>query len=393
LKVKSYFAQSIEAAMASAGQEMGPDAVLITSRRTSAETRELGDYEVVFGLVNEPEASPAPAGPMAAAPQQTAGMEAVRRELEAMRRTLANAWKYGADSHATPELSHADALLADADFAPDLKEELLAALDLRFRQETLYNQARVASNGDRKRPRVRAIDPTPCMEGRTVSLLREQLNAMIETAPTLGTKDGVRSIVALVGPPGSGKTSTLVKLAVQYGLTARRPTLIVSADGYRVGATEQLRVYAAALGVAFQAVETAAALRQVLEEHRNKGLVLIDTPGFSPADMDLATDLAGLLSGNPEIDVHLVLPAPYRAASLAAIIDRFAIFAPDKTILSKLDEADGSGAALSHAILANLPVSFVTMGQQVPEDLAPADAKHLLRFLGEGESHAAASAA
>jgi flagellar biosynthesis protein FlhF len=383
--------------MASAGEEMGPDAVLITSRRTTAETRELGEYEVVFGLMNEPgpaEQRPGSIQTASAARQQTSEMEAVRRELEAMRRALASAWKYGSDNFSVSELSYADALLTEAEFAPDLKEELLTAIDLRLRQEALYNQAKMASSGDRRRARVRTIEPAPaCMEEKAASLLREQLSTMIETAPVLGRKDSVRSIVALVGPTGSGKTTTLVKLAVQHGLTARRPTLIVSVDGYRVGATEQLRVYAAAMGVAFQAVDSAAALRQVLEEHRNKGLVLIDTPGFGPGDMDIASDLAGFLSAHPDVDVHLVLPATSSAASLAKVIDRFAIFSPDKAILTKFDEAGGAGAVLSHAILANLPLSFITTGQQVPEDLTPADQDRLLRFLGEGEPRAAASAA
>ena len=169
--------------------------------------------------------------------------------------------------------------------------------------------------------------------------------------------------------------------------------MIVSTDAYRVGASEQLRMYAATMGVAFQSVETVAALRQVLEEHRNKGLVLIDTPSLGPADMDAAFDLAGFLSSHAEIDVHLVLPATYRAVNLAKVTKQFAIFGADKVIFTKLDETQNNGAALSHAILANLPVSFVTMGQQIPEDLAPADKDQLLGFLNAFELRAALSAA
>jgi flagellar biosynthesis protein FlhF len=396
VKVKSYYAQSIEAAMASAGQEMGPDAVLITSRRTSAEARELGEYEVVFGLMNDSDSAqpqPRPSQGEHQVRQNVTEMEDVRRELEAMRRTLASAWKYSSNDHSMPELSHADALLGEADVAPDLKEELLAALELRLRQEALYNQAKTASTRDKRRGRVHSIEAASSGMDKTVSFLREQLQLMLETAPVLGTKDSIRSIVAIVGPTGSGKTTTIAKLAVQYGLTARRPALIISVDGYRVGATEQLRIYAAAIGVAFQAVDSAAGLRQVLEEHRNKGLVLIDTPGFGPADMDMAGELAEFLSGHPDIDVHLALPATHRASTLAKVVDQFAVFAPNKVILTKLDETESNGAALSHAILASLPLSFVTTGQQVPEDLAPADGERLLGFLGDSGSRSAVSAA
>lgn len=388
MKVKSYYASSIEAAMASAELEMGPDAVLITSRRTTGETRSLGDYEVVFGAMNE-SGSPQAEAAQVGAP---AGMELLRRELESMRRALATAWRNASGGSSVPELAYADTLLTEADFAADLKEELLSALEARFREESVYNQARLAGLGDRRR-RVHAVESgLSGADGRVAALLREHLATMFDVAPVIETVNG-RSILALVGPPGAGKTTSIVKLAIQYGLTARRPTVIISTDSYRVGATEQLRIYAATMGVAFQTVENPGALRQVFEEHRNKGLVLIDTPGFAPADMDVASDLAGFLSASPDIDVHLLLQANLSAANLGKVVDRFAVFSPRKTILSKLDETDSHGGALSQAILANLPVSFVTFGQQIPDDLAAASKERLLSFLGEPDLTVAAPAA
>src|SRR6478752_970922 len=109
--------------------------------------------------------------------------------------------------------------------------------------------------------------------------------------------------MADVGPPGSGKTTSLVKLAVAYGVAARKSVQVVSLDNLRVGAAEQLRSYAAILGVGFQALESPAGLDQALEEHA-KSLILIDTPGYCLGDLDAAADLAHVLSRG-EIDVHL----------------------------------------------------------------------------------------
>src|SRR5208337_4770648 len=100
--------------------------------------------------------------------------------------------------------------------------------------------------------------------------LAEELTSRFQVQPVLGRGEANPRIVALVGPPGCGKTTTLVKLAVNYGLAARRPVMLLSMDTYRVAAAEQLRSYAAILGVGFQVVETVAALAQNLEENRGK---------------------------------------------------------------------------------------------------------------------------
>jgi flagellar biosynthesis protein FlhF len=169
--------------------------------------------------------------------------------------------------------------------------------------------------------------------------------------------------------------------------------MIVSTDSYRAGATEQLRVYAAAIGVPFQIADSPLALSQILDEHGNKQLILIDTPGAAPSDMDMNADLARFLSHHPEVETHLVLPATASAATLAGTVRRFACFKPEKAILTKFDEADTYGAALGQVILSSLPISFLTTGQQVPDDLVAADKDRLLHFLAGSKGNRAASAA
>src|SRR5205807_2674874 len=150
----------------------------------------------------------------------------------------------------------------------------------------------------------------------------------------LGRGEAKPHVVALVGPPGCGKTTTLVKLAVNYGLASRRPVMLLSMDTYRVAAADQLRSYSAILGVGFQVLETVASLAQTIEENRGKELIFIDTPGFAFGDLDAAADLAQFLSTRQDIDTQLVLPSSMKAPDLTRMVDAFEVFRPQRLLRS-----------------------------------------------------------
>ncbi len=208
--------------------------------------------------------------------------------------------------------------------------------------------------------------------------LRAELAKLIHVDAQLGCSGAPSQVVALVGPPGAGKTSALVKLAVEYGVTARKPVQVLTTDTYRIAAAEELRSYAAILGIGFQVLETPAALTQALEECRHKDLVLIDTPGLSRSEMETAEDLARVLAGHPGIDTHLVLPASMRTADLKRVAGQYDIFRPRKLLFTRLDETETLGAILSLSIRMEKPISFLSSGQRIPEDIEAASLDLLL---------------
>ena len=384
MNIKSYFSRTVEDAMALAAQELGPEAMLVNSRKAPAEVRHRGEYEVVFATdlpANEADGPPAN-GPAAAAfqaPGDRLSKEVadLKRELEGMRRALTRSVIAPAQlAGAPPDLSDAYAVLTASDVAPDLAREIVERAE-----------GRVSPQRGRHPQRLDKI--------AFQRALIEELESRFTVEPLLGTGKGDSrpAIVSLVGPPGAGKTTTLVKLAVNYGLAGRRPVLLLSADTYRVAATEQLRSFAAILGVGFQVLETPGALAQGIEENRGKDLIFIDTPGFGFRDMDSAHPLAQFLAGRTEIDTHLVLPASLKPADLTRLIDSFEIFQPRRLLFTKLDETVSFGPIFSEAARTGKALSFFAIGQRIPEDLETASRPRVVELVlrgGRGEALSAA---
>jgi flagellar biosynthesis protein FlhF len=381
MKIKSYYAGTVEDAVAQARQELGVEAMLVNSRKALPEARHLGEYEVVFAVAPAAGSAPAPEGPAGGAtPPGTDRLSRevadLRKQLEGMRRSLTRNVLPGPVGYAAETSDLYGALVAS-----DLNEELARSL-LEAAEERLGGPR---TGG----PRFGAAATARSLE----RALAEEIQARCLVEPMLGKGNGKPAIVALVGPPGAGKTTTLVKLAVNFGLTTRRPTLVLSADTYRVAAAEQLRSYASILGVAFQVTATAGALAQHLEENRGKDLILIDTPGVGFADVDSATDLARFLATRPDIDTHLVLSASMKPADLSRVVDAYEIFRPHRLLFTRFDETASFGPVLGEVIRTGKPLSFFSTGQRIPEDLENASREKLMQLVLGGQAGAALSAA
>ncbi|MCG5055561.1 MAG: flagellar biosynthesis protein FlhF [Myxococcales bacterium] len=190
--------------------------------------------------------------------------------------------------------------------------------------------------------------------------------------PDIGTVPRPR-FMALVGPTGVGKTTTIAKIAARALLDAHLKVALITVDTYRLGASEQLARYGKIMGIPTHLASTEKALEEAAENCRAFDLVLIDTAGRSDAEARRAQ--MRLLRAVPKVETHLVLSAATGGRELGAMAERYAECAPDALIFSKLDETDGPGSIVSAFTQLPRPVSCMTNGQRVPEDIMPASSK------------------
>jgi flagellar biosynthesis protein FlhF len=181
----------------------------------------------------------------------------------------------------------------------------------------------------------------------------------------------------LVGATGVGKTTTIAKLAGDLVLNRRRRVALVTIDTYRVGAQDQLKAYADLLDVPLAVAATPVQLAQAIERFASYDHVLIDTAGRSPADTARVHELKGFCRAAPGIAVMLAAAATSGRAEFAAVVERFSILPLEHTVVTKLDECVAPGRLYGCLRRHRLPVRFITTGQEVPADLAPASAADL----------------
>jgi flagellar biosynthesis protein FlhF len=189
--------------------------------------------------------------------------------------------------------------------------------------------------------------------------------------------------VALIGPTGVGKTTTIAKLAARFALEyGPDQVALISTDNYRIGASEQLLTYGRIMGCAVKVVEDVTTLSEALYQLRNRSLVLIDTAGLGQRDTRLEEELMELdRNARIKLQHYLVLPGTAQRKVLEDAVRRFGKAGVDGLIITKLDESVSIGDALSISIEQDIPIAYTTSGQRVPEDLEIGDARRLVSML------------
>src|SRR5580704_1994370 len=410
MKIKRYTAPSMRAALALVRAEQGPDAVILSSRRgeEGIEVIAAVDYdEALFADAKRqaprstpvPGMAPATIAP-AAAPAPAPAAAATTRAPSAAR-PPSNVPRPVATARATP----AAPAPAPAPASVSARAAPRAAADYGAMQRELQDMRRLLETGlagmtwNDKRLReplkarvleeLTAMDIAPDVAMSLAELTPQRtsldnpshipLALLARHLPIFNDPTCVAGgITAIVGPTGAGKTTTIAKLAARWCMRHGSQDLaLVSTDGYRIGAREQLSTYARILGAPMHAANGAKELARVLERLKTKKLILIDTAGMGPRDVRLTEQLAALKLGASRARVLLALPAQGEGHALEEIVRAFARVTPAGCVLTKVDEAASLGGAISAVLRHKLQIAYVCDGQRVPEDLHAAHQKRV----------------
>jgi flagellar biosynthesis protein FlhF len=392
MKIKRYMAVSMRAALAQVRAEQGPDAVILSSRRVDEGIEVIAavDYdEALFADATLRRA------PIPAEPAEIPTLEPEPPRPAAAVRPMPTAITVPAAAMTVPAPLAAPlpaALMAQPTMTVRTQDSGFLAVqqEMRDLREMLQGELAHMSWNDRRlreplQARVleelTALDIAPDialslaeMAPRRTSLgdpAHLPLALLVRHLPVVDKLSTVNGgVIALVGPTGAGKTTTIAKLAARWAMQhGPKDLALVSTDGYRIGAREQLMTYARILGAPMHVANNGKELARVLERLKSKKLVLIDTAGMGPRDVRLSEQLAALQLGAARARVLLALPAQGEGHALEEIVKSFASVSPTACILTKVDEAASLGAVISTTLRHKLRIAYLCTGQRVPEDL------------------------
>lgn len=232
------------------------------------------------------------------------------------------------------------------------------------------------------------LSPAELLDDEIVrtSLLR-RLAVLIPTAqdaPIPGRRCGKPRIVALVGPTGVGKTTTVAKLAATYKLKHNLRVGLITADTYRIAAVEQLRTYASIIALPMRVALTPTDMAAACQAMRDCDVILIDTAGRSPTDTAKIEELCTFLAAAEPDEIHLVLSSTSSEQVMLRTVERFAPACPNRVLFTKLDEAVNFGVLVNVARAASASLSYLTMGQEVPDQIEASRPERLAGLVLDG---------
>jgi len=390
MRIKRYEAPTIQEALMKVKKDLGPEAVILYTKtfrkggvmglfgRPMAEItagvdlnllddvgkKGAGKVPVATLVSDRTEAAlPRPTAVLPAMPAPLGSMDPARVKVKALQREL-NEMKTSSVASALRDLGQTDS----QDFLSEGFSKIKKKLLKQEVEEFLVQKIVRGMISDK-------IDPDKPNE--VFEWLSRFVTGALKIAPP-SQATSFQKVLAFVGPTGVGKTTTLAKLAARFSLMERKKVAMITADTYRIAATEQLRTYGKIMGIPVDVADSAEEIGSILSRHKGADLVLIDTAGRSPSSDEQLEELKAFIARSQADEIHLVISATTKYFDMIRIIERFGAVAPlNRMIFTKLDETRFYGAFLNLMNNFQVPLSYYSVGQNVPDDLEVPEVRSL----------------
>jgi len=388
MRVKRYVVEDMSKALPHIRSDLGPDAVILTSRqvqRSGLLGRLRAPVWEVLAAVDDAEPGGisvarlvAPAQDGAAPARRTRQRPSTPHASESPPPTLASGELHSLREEirdlrtAVERLSRQSAISPVLQLPPLLQEMHQLLLEQRILPEVATRVVLEVAE---------TLSPQALAERQAVRAQVEwQLTNLLPVKEMSNMRRDHPRVLFVVGPTGTGKTTTLAKLAAGYALRWQIPVSLVTADTYRVGAIQQLETYGEILGLPVKVAYTPGDLGDLIERHEEGGITLVDTPGRSPnnrAGLDLLRSFTAVAERK---EVLLTLSACTKGPDLNLAVERFRQIPLDGLLFTKLDETEAMGPLFNVTQQAKLPLTYLTTGQQVPDDIEIARPEEIARW-------------
>lgn len=371
MNIRSFRAKSMHEALELVRKELGPDAALLHTREVPQRGLKglLGGKEIELAAstdsnlksrfeIQEPEeepeaeaVSPEPAEQVSASPEEITQQEDAGIDLEAM--SFSQTF-FSSGPGWPPSLLRIRERLVEAEVPGFLADSIC---------EKVLTEHTEASQQE---------------EALLLQAIRTELAASIHVGRDIDDRRVYPRVVAAIGPTGVGKTTTIAKLAARAKFDHKRRVGLVTVDTYRIAAVDQLQTYAEIMDLPMKIVSTPMEVRSAINELSDCEQIFIDTAGRSPRDEVQVQQLRSLIKAASPDETYLVLSAPSSSKSLAEAVAKFTTVGPSSWVLTKIDEVGSLGNTLSFLQDPQLPLAYVTNGQDVPQAIAAAEAEDLV---------------
>ena len=392
VKIKKFIVESMKEAIEKIREELGPDAVILHSRKTvqhgtggngqpmievTAAVEEHSSEDAMSGWTDRQQAASATIGGVF---RELPDLNRKSNERRAVDFLISDKNEDNRPSKAAKPKSNSRkpaGMTRNPEAIPEISMKLS-----QVHQSMLYNEVDefVAESLVKT-----AMEESRLAKGDDLlaDCLPRSLESFVGCSGPIETTGPGPKVVALIGPTGVGKTTTAAKLATNMTVLEHKSVVLVTVDIQRTSSVQQLKTYAEMLQVPFEIALNPVELRRAVRKHSDADVILIDTAGRSPYKWISILELASFFKGIEDLEIHLVLSAATNVKENLSAVERFGALAISRLLFTKIDEIGGYGPIVNVASLCRKPISYLATGQSIPDDIEIATSERILQLVSK----------